>query len=313
MNCNIIIIITIYIFFKNNYLYCLKRLLKVLLFVKGFILFLYNIYNIKHPKFYYLHNMNPPKRNTPSDEAKSLKGRIRGAEQSLQDVQQRNDPVEQFLQLELMSDIIRCADRLNELNRMNPQETLLSEREIAVYNTAKENNQKNILFYYDTLNNVNAAATTEYLRNNPLIREQIAAAVATIPPTASSVYRNAVAAFTAAFHAPVVPGARNDKLRENIISQFGQNGENLLRRLTPANFMIYFPGMYARYQQRYGPVSQEEFINNVRDYLMYKEGGRKYKRRHLVKRQSMKRQSMKRQIRRRKSVSNNKRRSSKLN
>jgi hypothetical protein len=44
--------------------------------------------------------MNPPKRNTP--EAESLKGRIRGAEQSLRDVQQRNDPVEQFLQLELM-------------------------------------------------------------------------------------------------------------------------------------------------------------------------------------------------------------------
>jgi hypothetical protein len=74
--------------------------------------------------------MNPPKRNTPSDEAESLKGRIRGAEQSLRDVQQRNDPVEQFLQLELMSDIIRCADRLNELNRMNPQETLLSDTKL---------------------------------------------------------------------------------------------------------------------------------------------------------------------------------------
>jgi hypothetical protein len=110
-----------------------------------------------------------------------------------------------------------------------------------------------------------------------------------------------------------VPGARNDKLRENIISQFGQNGENLLRHLTRGNYMMYFPGMYARYQQRYGPVSKEEFINNVEDYLMHKEGGRKYKRRHLVKRQSMKRQSMKRQIRRRRSVSNSKRRSSKLN
>lgn len=258
--------------------------------------------------------MNPPKRNTPSDEAESLKGRIRGAEQSLRDVQQRNDPVEQFLQLEIMSDIIRCTDRLNELNIMNPQEPLLSDTELALYNTKKEDNQKNILFYYDTLNNVNAAATTEYIRNNPLIRDQLAAAVATIPPTASSVYRNAVAAFAAAFHAPVVPGARNDKLRENIISKFGQNvnGENILRHLTRGNYMIFFPGMHARYQQRYGPVSKEEFINNIDDYLMHKEGGRKYKRRHLVKRQSMKRQSMKRQIRRRRSVSNNKRRSSKL-
>ena len=267
--------------------------------------------------------MNPnPRRNTPSDEADALKGRIRGAEQSLQDVQQRNDPVEQFLQLELMSDIIRCTDRLNELNRMNPQEMLLDDREIALYNTKKEDNQKNILFYYDTLNNLNAAATTEYIRNNPLIRDQLAAAVATIPPRASSVYRNAVAAFAAAFQAPVV--SVNDKLRENIISQFGQNGENLLRHLTPGNYMMYFPGMYARYQQMYGhgPVSQEEFINNVRDYLMYKEGGRKYKQRHVVKRksmkrqsmkrQSMKRQSMKRQIKRRRSASNNKRRSNKL-
>jgi hypothetical protein len=254
--------------------------------------------------------MNPnPRRNTPSDEAGALKGRIRGAEQSLQDVQQRNNPVEQFLQLEIMSDIIRCTDRLNELNRMNPQEMLLDDREIALYNTKKEDNQKNILFYYDTLNNLDAAATTEYIRNNPLIRDQLAAAVATIPPRASSVYRNAVAAFAAAFQAPVVPV--NDKLRENIISQFGQNGENLLRHLTPGNYMIYFPGMYARYQQRYGPVPQEEFINNVRDYLMYKEGGRKYKR-HVVKRKSMKRQSMKRQIKRRRSVSNNKRRSNKL-
>lgn len=99
--------------------------------------------------------MNPnPRRNTPSDEAESLKGRIRGAEQSLQDVQERNDPIEQFLQLELMSDIIRCSDRLNELNRMNPQEMLLDDREIALYNTKKEYNQKNILFYYDTLNNL---------------------------------------------------------------------------------------------------------------------------------------------------------------
>jgi predicted transcriptional regulator len=254
--------------------------------------------------------MNPnPRRNTPSDEAGALKGRIRGAEQSLQDVQQRNDPVEQFLQLEIMSDIIRCTDRLNELNRMNPQEMLLDDREIALYNTKKEDNQKNILFYYDTLNNLNAAATTEYIRNNPLIRDQLAAAVATIPPRASSVYRNAVAAFAAAFQAPVVPV--NDKLRENIISQFGQNGENLLRHLTPGNYMMYFPGMYARYQQRYGPVSQEEFINNVRDYLTYKEGGRKYKR-HVVKRKSMKRQSMKRQIKIRRSASNNKRRSNKL-
>lgn len=255
--------------------------------------------------------MNPnPRRNTPSDEAESLKGRIRGAEQSLQDVQERNDPIEQFLQLELMSDIIRCSDRLNELNRMNPQEMLLDDRELALYNTKKEDNQKNILFYYDTLNNVNAAATTEYIRNNPLIRDQLAAAVATIPPTASSVYRNAVAAFAAAFQAPVVPV--NDKLRENIISQFGQNGENLLRHLTPGNYMMYFPGMYARYQQRYGPVSKEEFINNVRDYLMYKEGGKKYKR-HVIKRKSMKRQSMKRQsMKRRRSASNNKRRSNKL-
>lgn len=251
-----------------------------------------------------------PRRNTPSDEAGALKGRIRGAEQSLQDVQQRNDPVEQFLQLELMSDIIRCTDRLNELNRMNPQEMLLDDRELALYNTKKEDNQKNILFYYDTLNNLNAAATTEYIRNNPLIRDQLAAAVATIPPRASSVYRNAVAAFAAAFQAPVV--SVNDKLRENIISQFGQNGENLLRHLTPGNYMMYFPGMYARYQQRYGPVSQEEFINNVRDYLMYKEGGKKYKQRHVVKRKSMKRQSMKRQIKRRRSASNNKRRSNKL-
>jgi hypothetical protein len=250
-----------------------------------------------------------PRRNTPSDEAGALKGRIRGAEQSLQDVQQRNDPVEQFLQLEVMSDIIRCTDRLNELNRMNPQEMLLDDRELALYNTKKEDNQKNILFYYDTLNNVNAAATTEYIRNNPLIRDELAAAVATIPPRASSVYRNAVAAFAAAFQAPVV--SVNDKLRENIISQFGQNGENLLRHLTPGNYMMYFPGMYARYQQRYGPVSQEEFINNVRDYLMYKEGGKKYKR-HVVKRKSMKRQSMKRQIKRRRSASNNKRRSNKL-
>ena len=260
--------------------------------------------------------MNPnPRRNTPSDEAGALKGRIRGAEQSLQDVQQRNDPVEQFLQLELMSDIIRCTDRLNELNRMNPQEMLLDDRELALYNTKKEDNQKNILFYYDTLNNLNAAATTEYIRNNPLIRDELAAAVATIPPRASSVYRNAVAAFAAAFQAPVV--SVNDKLRENIISQFGQNGEKLLRHLTPGNYTIYFPGMYAKYQQKYGPVSQEEFINNVRDYLTNKEGGRIYKQRHVVKRksmkrQSMKRQSMKRQIKRRRSASNNKRRSNKL-
>lgn len=90
--------------------------------------------------------MNPPKRNTPSDEAESLKGRIRGAEQSLRDVQQRNDPVEQFLQLEIMSDIIRCTDRLNELNIMNPQEPLLSDTELALYNTKKKIIKKTFYF-----------------------------------------------------------------------------------------------------------------------------------------------------------------------
>ncbi len=107
------------------------------------------------------------------------------------------------------------------------------------------------------------------------------------------------AAAAAVFAAPSAPGALDQDLRENILSQFGPGGENLLRHLLLTTYMMKVNGMYARYQQMYGAaaVSQKEFVANLRDYITErdrdKKGGRKNKRKSM-KRKSMKGKSMKR-------------------
>ena len=117
--------------------------------------------------------------------------------------------------------------------------------------------------------------------------------------------RPPAAVAVAAFTAPSAPGAANQDLREDILRIFGKGkgGEDLLQHLTSANLIIYLKGgMYKRYQRDcigkgLFPVSEAEFVANIRDFIDANKdrpkGGRKNKRKSM-KRKSMKRKSMKR-------------------
>ena len=196
--------------------------------------------------------------------------------------------------MEMLSDIIRSATRLSREYNDNS------------YNARKSECQTLILQAYDSLYAMNPLQTIAYLEQNNLIRDEVNEAFNVVPNAMTLVAVPASNAFREAFRrilrpggpfpplpVPVTvgrtgPGATDDTLRQNIINTFGAGagGENLLRHLTPANMVMYAPGMYARYQARYNatyPVTVIEFGNNILDYLLHKVGGKK-QRRSVVKR-----------------------------
>ena len=192
--------------------------------------------------------------------------------------------------MEMLSDIIRSATRLSREYNDNS------------YNARKSECQTLLLQAYDNLYAINPRGTIAYLEQHYLIRDEINEAFNVVPNAMALVAVAASNAFREAFPrilrpgpfpplpVPVIvgrtgPGATDDTLRQNIINMFGAGGENILRHLTPANMVMYAPGMYARYQARYAaiyPVTVVEFGNNILDYLLHKVGG-KNKRRSIIK------------------------------
>lgn len=189
--------------------------------------------------------------------------------------------------MEMLSDIIRSATRLSREYNDNS------------YNARKLECQTLLLQAYDNLYAINPRGTIAYLEQHNLIRDEINQAFNVVPNAMALVAVAASNAFREAFPrilrpggpfpplpVPIVvgltgPGATDDTLRQNIINMFGSGGENILRHLTAANMGIYAPGMYARYQARYGatyPVTVVQFGNNMLDYLVHKVGGKKQRR-----------------------------------
>lgn len=198
--------------------------------------------------------------------------------------------------MEMLSDIIRSATRLSKEYNDNS------------YNARKSECQTLLLQAYDNLYTINPRGTIAYLEQHYLIRDEINEAFNVVPNAMALVAVAASNAFREAFPrilrpggpfpplpVPVIvgrtgPGATDDTLRQNIINMFGAGGENILRHLTPANMVMYAPGMYARYQARYAaiyPVTVVEFGNNILDYLLHKVGGKKKRHSIIKKRKSI--------------------------
>lgn len=228
-----------------------------------------------------------------------IKGRIRSIEGDLP------SNINTFLEMEMLTDIIRLATRLSR------------DHKDTSYNARKLECQILLLQAYNRMYANNSGETIAYLKNNELIRNEINEAFNIVPNAMTLVAVPASNAFREAFRSilrpggpfpplPVPfsigltgPGATDDRLRQNIINMFGSGGENILRFLTPANMVIYAPGMFARYQAMYGssyPVSVIEFGNNIMDYLVHK-GGKKHsvtkKRKSMSKRRKNSRKSNK--------------------
>ena len=237
-----------------------------------------------------------------------LVGRIQDLRKDLDAERYQGNPI----LMEMLSDIIRSVNRLS------------SEYNDNRYSAIKPENQIRLLETYNTLYARDPQGTIDYLRLHDLIRDEINEAFNVVPNAMALVAVPASNAFREAFPrilhrggpfpplpVPVVvgltgPGARDDTLRQNIINMFGAGGENLLQHLTPANMVMYAPGMYARYQARYGaiyPVTVVQFGNNILDYLVHKVGGKKQRRSIIKKRKSISkkrkngRKSNKRQMR----------------
>jgi hypothetical protein len=90
---------------------------------------------------------------------------------------------------------------------------------------------------------------------------------------------------------PVLPllqkGAKDQTLRENIITMFGPTGDNTLSLLTLQTMAANAPTMHATYNQSplglRHQVTLVDFSNNLMDYLRYRTGGRKKQRRSVIK------------------------------
>jgi hypothetical protein len=84
---------------------------------------------------------------------------------------------------------------------------------------------------------------------------------------------------------PVLPtlqkSATDQTLREIIIDIFGFTGNNTLSLLSSSNILLRGPAMYATYNQsslgRTHPVTLDNFMSNLQDYLNHKGGRKKQK------------------------------------
>ena len=219
-----------------------------------------------------------------------LIGRIQELRKDLDAERYQGNPI----LMEMLSDIIRSVNRLS------------SEYNDNRYSEIKPEYQLRLLQTYNALYERDPQGTIAYLQQNVLIRDEINEAFNVVPNAMALVAVTASNAFREAFRkilrpgpfpplpVPIVvgltgPGATDYTLRQNIINMFGAGGENLLRHLTAANMGIYAPGMYARYQARYGafyPVTVVQFGNNILDYLVHKVGGKKQRRSIIKKRKS---------------------------